>query len=109
MKNKPETDGFRITETADGVTFCINVQPKASRNEICGLSGNELKLRLTSPPVEGAANKLCQEFFAKLLRVAKSNITIIAGEKSRHKTITIRGATKEAVLALLNKTSRSSE
>ncbi len=109
MKNKPETDGFRITETDEGVTFSVHVQPKASRNEICGLNGNELKLRLTSPPVEGAANKLCQEFIAKLLRVAKSNVSIIAGEKSRHKTITIRGTTKEAVLALLNKPSRSSE
>lgn len=109
MRNEPETDGFHITETDEGVTFSLHVQPKASRNEICGLSGNELKLRLTSPPVDGAANKLCQEFIAKLLRVAKSNVQIIAGEKSRHKTVTVRGATKEDILALLNKPSRSSE
>jgi uncharacterized protein (TIGR00251 family) len=109
MKNNPGGEGFHISETADGVTFSLHVQPKACRNEISGLSGNELKVRLTSPPVEGAANKLCQEFFAKLLRVAKSNVRIIAGEKSRHKTVTIRGTTKEAVLALLNNQSRSSE
>jgi len=70
MKNSPEIDGLHITETAEGVTFSLHVQPKACRNEIYGLSGNELKVRLTSPPVEGAANKLCQEFFAKLLHVA---------------------------------------
>ena len=109
MKSSPGDDGFHISESGDGVTFSLHVQPKACRNEICGLSGNELKVRLTSPPVEGAANKLCQEFFAKLLHVAKSNVRIIAGEKSRHKTMTIRGVTKEAVLALLKKPSRSSE
>lgn len=109
MKNSPGDDGLHITESGDVVTFSLHVQPKACRNELCGLSGNELKVRLTSPPVEGAANKLCQEFFAKLLHVAKSNVRIVAGEKSRHKTVAIRGTTKEAVLALLNKPSRSSE
>lgn len=97
-----------ITETADGVTFTIHVQPKASRNEICGLIGNELKIRLTSPPIDGAANKLCREYLAKLLRVAKSNIRIIAGEKSRHKTVSINGVTAETVLKLFE-TTRSSE
>lgn len=109
MKNSSEDEVFRITESEEGVTFSLHVQPKACRNEISGLSGNELKVRLTSPPVEGAANKLCQEFFAKLLRVAKSNVRIIAGEKSRHKTVTIRGTSKEEVLALLKNRSRSSE
>jgi uncharacterized protein len=94
-------ESFRITETTDGVTFSIHVQPKASRNEICGLSGSELKIRLTSPPVEGAANTLCREFLAKLFRVAKSNVRIIAGEKSRHKTVTIHGVSGESVRNLL--------
>jgi hypothetical protein len=109
MKNNSGNEELAITESGDGVTFSLHVQPKACRNEICGLSGNELKVRLTSPPVEGAANKLCQEFFAKLLHIAKSNVRIIAGEKSRHKTVTIRGATKEEILALLKNPSRSSE
>jgi uncharacterized protein (TIGR00251 family) len=95
------SESFKVTETADGVTFSIHVQPKASRNEICGLSGSELKIRLTSPPVEGAANTLCREFLAKLFRVAKSNVRIIAGEKSRHKTVTIHGVTGESVLKLI--------
>lgn len=109
MKNNPETNDFLIKETNEGVTFFLHVQPKACRNEISGITGKELKVRLTSPPVDGAANKLCQEFFAKLLRVAKSNVQIIAGEKSRHKTIAVRGTTKDAVLALINKSSRSIE
>jgi uncharacterized protein len=103
-----ESESFSITETTDGVTFSIHVQPKACRNEICGFSGSELKIRLTSPPVEGAANKLCREFLAKLLRVAKSDVRIIAGEKSRHKTVTIHGVTGESVRKLLPP-SRSTE
>ena len=83
------------------MTFGVHVQPRASRNEICGLQGNELKLRLTSPPVEDAANRLCIEFLAKQLGVAKSNVSIIAGAKSRHKTIRVTGITTGKVLALI--------
>lgn len=91
----------RITETADGVTFSIHVQPRASRNEICGVQGEAIRLRLTSPPVEGEANRLCIEFLAKRLGVPKSSVTIIAGEKSRHKTIRVSGCDATAVLTLL--------
>lgn len=90
-----------VTETAEGVTFGVHVQPRASRNEICGIQGTEMKLRLTSPPVEGAANKLCSDFLAKLLGIAKSRVVIIAGDKSRHKTIRIEGVTANDVLRLL--------
>ncbi|HTG81160.1 MAG TPA: DUF167 domain-containing protein, partial [Geobacteraceae bacterium] len=79
-------DSLKITENVDGITFTAHVQPRASRTEICGVQGGELKLRLTSPPVEDAANRLCVEFLAKQLGVAKSSVTIIAGIKSRHKT-----------------------
>ncbi|RPH72776.1 DUF167 domain-containing protein, partial [bacterium] len=53
---------LKVTETGESVTFTVHVQPRASRNEMCGVQGEELKLRLTSPPVEDAANKLCIEF-----------------------------------------------
>ncbi|NMC73077.1 MAG: YggU family protein [Geobacteraceae bacterium] len=106
--NSSGDESFSITETPEGVTFSLHVQPKACRNEICGISGNELKIRLTSPPVEGAANRLCREFLAKLLRVAKSDVSIIAGEKSRHKTVRIHGVGRKEVLKLLQQT-RSSE
>jgi len=80
-------------EQPDGLLVRVVVQPRASRSEFCGLQGNELKLRLTAPPVDGAANACCQEFLAKLLRVPKSAVLIEAGETSRHKRIRIRGAT----------------
>lgn len=94
---------LKIVEVDDGILFGVNVQPRASRNEICGVSGNELKVRLTSPPVEGSANRLCTEFLAGLLKVAKSRLTIIKGEKSRHKTIKAANVSKSDFLELLQK------
>jgi hypothetical protein len=96
-------DGLHLTETPEGVVFSIHVQPRASRNELCGLQGNELKVRLTSPPVEGQANKLCIEFFAKLFGVAKSRVSIVAGDKSRHKTIRVAQLDRETVMDQLKK------
>ena len=101
MKSDTPSGEPRITENADGVTFSVNVQPRASRNGICGIQGDAVKLRLTSPPVEGEANRLCTEYLAKLLKVPKSAVTIIAGEKSRHKTIRVAGATAEAIRAMI--------
>lgn len=101
MKSDTASGEPRITEHADGVTFSVHVQPRASRNGICGIQGDAIKLRLTSPPVEGEANRLCIEYLAKLLNVPKSAVAIIAGEKSRHKTIRVAGATAQAVRELL--------
>ena len=75
----------------DGLVLSVYVQPRASKNQICGIQGEELKLRLTSPPVDGAANKLCREFVADLFDVAKSSVDIISGETSRHKRLRITG------------------
>lgn len=86
-----------LTPAEGGVTVALYVQPRASRNEIAGEQGGELKVRLTSPPVEGAANKLCGEFFAKLLGVSKGQVTLVAGERSRHKRLFIRGVTADEV------------
>ncbi len=80
-----------LQQTDAGVRICLYVQPRASRNQVVGVQGDELKVRLTSPPVEGAANKLCCEFFAKLLVVAKGDVRLEAGERSRHKRLLIAG------------------
>jgi uncharacterized protein len=79
----------------------VFVQPRASRNQFCGIHEGELKLRLTSPPVDGAANQCCREFLAKQLKVPKSSITIIAGETSRHKRLRIKGATIQQLEQLI--------
>lgn len=79
----------------------IHLQPRASKNEIAGIHGDSIKLRLTSPPVDGAANSHAIEFFAKKLGIQKSKITIVSGEKSRHKTLKVAGISlEEAVTAL---------
>jgi uncharacterized protein len=91
---------LKVTETGDGVVFGVHVQPRASRNEVCGVQGEELKLRLTSPPVEDAANRLCIEFLAKQLGIAKSRVSIIGGTRSRHKIIRVGGITVQQVCSL---------
>ena len=93
-------EGLKITETPGKVVFSVHIQPRASRNELCGVQGDELKLRITSPPVDDAANRLCVEFLAKKLGVSKWGVSIIAGAKSRHKTIRVEGISREEVLAL---------
>lgn len=101
MKNDGDTGSLKVTETTDGVIFTVHVQPRASRNEICGVQGDELRLRLTAPPVDDAANKLCMELLAKALGVAKSRVTLAAGAKSRHKTIRVEGVSRKTVLSLV--------
>lgn len=84
-------------------TLSVRVQPRASRNEVAGLAGETLKIRLTAPPVEGEANDACLDFLAKLLDLAPSRLTIIQGARSRTKVIRITGLTQVEVGARLAK------
>ena len=90
-----------IRETPDGVIFKAAIQPRGSRNEIAGLKGDALKIRLTAPPVEGAANKMFVEFLAKTLKVKKSDVEIIRGQASRSKQVLVRSATRKKIESLL--------
>lgn len=87
-----------LHERPDGVVVHLLVQPRASKNEVVGPVGDELKVRLTSPPVDGAANQLCREYLAKLCGVAKGAVTLEAGETSRHKRLKIAGVSATTVL-----------
>lgn len=78
-------------------TLSVRVQPRASRNEVAGLVGDTLKIRLTAPPVEGEANDACLAFLAKLLDLAPSRLAIIHGARSRTKLIRITGLTQNEV------------
>ena len=86
-----------IQQGAGGVTFAIKVHPRAKKNAITGEIGEALKVSLTAPPVEGKANAACIDFFAKLLKVPRSSVTIAAGEGSRNKVIRVRGLPAEEV------------
>jgi uncharacterized protein (TIGR00251 family) len=92
---------LRCTDSADGVTFTVHVQPRASRAEICGIHNGELKVRLTAPPVDDAANTQCTELLAKRLGIAKSGVTILHGHKSRHKTVRAAGVTVNDIQRLV--------
>jgi uncharacterized protein (TIGR00251 family) len=82
---------LKITEAKGGVTFAVRVVPRASRNEIVGVHGDALKVRLTAPPVEGRANEALVAFLAQRLGVRKSQVEIVAGATSRHKMIRVTG------------------
>ncbi len=74
-------------ETSEGVTFRVHVQPRAARNRLQGMHDDALKISLTAPPVEGAANRLCRDFLAGLLELPRARVEVVGGQKSRRKTI----------------------
>jgi uncharacterized protein len=84
---------FRIRETKEGVELALHVQPRAKKNEIAGEHAGKLKVRVTAPPVDDAANQSLVDFFAGLLKIPKSRVQITAGLHSREKTVLLRGIT----------------
>ncbi|MDX6912430.1 DUF167 family protein YggU [Hafnia paralvei] len=73
----------------EALVLRLYIQPKASRDQIVGLHGDELKVAITAPPVDGQANAHLQKFIAKQFRVAKSQVVIEKGELGRHKQVRI--------------------
>ena len=91
-----------IHNSPAGITFAVKIHPRAKKNAITGEVGDSLKLSLTAPPVDGKANDACIEFFAKLLEVPRSSVTIAAGDSSRNKVIRVVGLSAEEVRRRLN-------
>ena len=85
------------------VTLSLRVQPRASRNAVVGWTGDTLNIRLSAPPVEGAANAACLEFLADLLDLPQSQFEILRGSRSRTKVIRISGLTQDEVRARLGR------
>ena len=86
-----------LKEVPGGVLLKVRIQPRASKNEVSGLHGDALKLRLTAPPVEGEANRACVEFVAELVGVSRGQVEIVSGHKSRDKTLMISGTDRATV------------
>ena len=85
-------------EEGDGTVLVrVRLHPKASREAVLREADGQIHVAVTAPPVDGAANKALQAFLAKRVKVSKGNVTIIRGEKSRNKTLAIRGAKIQAV------------
>lgn len=78
-----------VSTCADGLVLRLYIQPKASRDTIIGLHGDEVKVAITAPPVDGQANAHLVKYLAKQFRVAKSQVLIEKGELGRHKQVKI--------------------
>ena len=86
----------------DGTLLSVKLQPRASANEIGSPIGSELKIKVTAPPVDAAANEALSELLAEKLDCARNQIELIRGHKSRHKTVKLQGVTPEAVLQAIS-------
>ena len=82
-----------VTENSGSISFSVKVHPRAKKNSITGEIGGALKLALTAPPVDGAANSACVDFFSKSLKVPRCSITIASGERNRLKVVRVHGVT----------------
>lgn len=77
----------------------LHVTPRGSRNEVIGWRNDTLCVKITAPPVEGAANAAIVKFIADALGVRKSQVELISGEKSREKTLRVLGLSHEDMRA----------
>ena len=91
-----------VRATDSGVTISVRVVPRASRNQVDGVLGESLKVRLQAPPVEGKANKALTRFLAKRLGVTASKVTVLSGQTDRNKRIRVEGVTVDAVRRALD-------
>jgi uncharacterized protein (TIGR00251 family) len=79
-----------LTQDADDLLLRLVLQPKASRDAFVGFLGDELKVAITAPPVDGQANKHLIKFLSKQFKVAKSAVIVEKGLLNRHKLVRIK-------------------
>ena len=92
---------LRIKDCKDGIHFSVLIHPRSANNKICGLQDEYLKIHITSPSVEGNANKMCVKFLAKTLSVSPSQIAIVNGQHGRKKIIRIDGISTSEFLKII--------
>jgi uncharacterized protein (TIGR00251 family) len=90
-----------VNEQNGYVTFAVHVKPRSSRDEVVGTHGDALALRISAPPVDGAANEAVCRFFAKALKVPAASVEIVAGQTGKSKILKIYGVTPDLVLSLI--------
>lgn len=86
----------------DGVILTLWVQPRSSRDEVVGVRGGMLHVRLAAPPVGGAANEALIRFLARQLGVPRRDVEIVHGHRSRRKRIKFHGLSPEEVRTLFH-------
>ena len=80
-----------LTVQKDGVLLAVKLQPRSSKNEIVGVIGNELRIKVTAPPVEAAANEALLRLLAEVLGCARSQVELMRGHTARHKIVKLYG------------------
>jgi len=86
---------------ADGLLLAVKLQPRASANAVCGPLGDELRIKVTAPPVDAAANEALLRLLADVLDCPRSRIALVRGHTSRHKTILLQGLSAAVALSKL--------
>ncbi len=84
------------------VLLALQVQPRASRDRICGLYNDRLKVAVTSPPVDNKANAYLLKYLAKVLKLSKSNVVLDSGKTSRRKVVRLLGVTADELDSILH-------
>jgi len=93
-----------------GTAIQVKVIPRAKKNEVAGLmEDGSVRIRLTAPPVEGAANQALVEFLAQLLEIHKNQIEIVAGLSSERKLISLVGISPQSVESILRRAAHAAE
>ena len=90
-----------LRDQPDGALLAVKLQPRASRNEIGEALGDELKIKVTAPPVDSAANEALIKLLAEKLKCPRSRVELIRGQTARHKTLKIHGQSAADVGARL--------
>ena len=98
--NRNTSGGLDVRESDGGVSLRVRVQPRASRDAIGGERNGALAVRLTAPPVEGAANAALSKLLARALGVPAGAVRVLRGQTGREKVVHVQGVTAAAVLAL---------
>jgi len=86
---------------SDGVLLSVKLQPRASANEIGQALGNELRIKVTAPPVDAAANEALLKLLAQQLHCPRNRVDIVRGRTSRHKVVKLHGIAPEEAAAKL--------
>jgi uncharacterized protein len=92
--------GLDARRTAGAVRFTVRLQPRSSKNEIAGLHGSALRVRVTAPPVDGLANEALIDFLSRAVEVARRNVCIVSGFTSRTKVVEISGVDLDTIQRL---------
>ena len=90
-----------LSSDGAGCRVRVHVVPRANATELAGIHGDRLRVRVTAPPVDGAANTACAQLLAAQLGVSRADVTLVRGARSRDKDFGVRGVSLETVAAAL--------